>query len=209
MSNDNPARKPTREEIMDAIKKCAAKLDRAPKFTELQEELAVKIKVVQKLFGTYLDAVRACGLDPEGAGYPLTTEKLFLEWARVVREMGEIPTGTAFQKRSKYTTHSFRHRFSAWKNVPAGMLQYAEEKGLQDEWGDVIEITRRHFQRLATQGYTFKADPASTLRPNVVEGRPVYGEPLAGTAMAYAPTNESGVMVLFGALAMKLGFTIL
>ena len=36
----------------------------------------------------------------------------------------------------------------------------------------------------------------------------MYGEPLTHPAMANAPTNEGGVMVLFGALAVQLGFRI-
>jgi hypothetical protein len=39
-------------------------------------------------------------------------------------------------------------------------------------------------------------------------GPPVYGEPLGLAAMAHAPTNEDGVLFLFGALAAELGFRI-
>ena len=42
-----------------------------------------------------------------------------------------------------------------------------------------------------------------------MDGRPLYGEPIKHPAMANAPTNEMGVMVLFGALACDLGFVIL
>jgi len=38
-------------------------------------------------------------------------------------------------------------------------------------------------------------------------GRPVvYGEPLGLAAMAHAPTNELGVLFLFGIMAAELGF---
>ena len=40
-------------------------------------------------------------------------------------------------------------------------------------------------------------------------GRPVvYGEPLGLAAMAHAPTNELGVLFLFGILAADLGFRV-
>jgi hypothetical protein len=36
----------------------------------------------------------------------------------------------------------------------------------------------------------------------------VYGAPLKLAAMAHAPTNEDGVIFLFGALAERLGFRV-
>jgi hypothetical protein len=40
-------------------------------------------------------------------------------------------------------------------------------------------------------------------------GRPVvYGEPLGLAAMAHAPTNELGVLFLFGIVAADLGFRV-
>jgi hypothetical protein len=36
----------------------------------------------------------------------------------------------------------------------------------------------------------------------------VYGEPLGLAAMAHAPTNEDGVLFLFGVVAADLGFRI-
>ena len=40
-------------------------------------------------------------------------------------------------------------------------------------------------------------------------GRPVvYGEPLGLAAMAHAPTNELGVLFLFGIMAAELGFRV-
>jgi hypothetical protein len=41
-----------------------------------------------------------------------------------------------------------------------------------------------------------------------LEDRPVYGEPLGALALRNAPTNESGVILLFGMLAAELGFHI-
>jgi hypothetical protein len=38
--------------------------------------------------------------------------------------------------------------------------------------------------------------------------RTLYGEPLGIAAMAHAPTNEAGVIFLFGALAAGLGFRV-
>ena len=42
----------------------------------------------------------------------------------------------------------------------------------------------------------------------VVRETPLYGPPLTLAAMAHAPTNETGVIFLFGALAERLGFRV-
>jgi len=51
------------------------------------------------------------------------------------------------------------------------------------------------------------------LRPrnakNVTAGREIYGQLLRPGPMVCAPTNEQGVVLLFGAMAEKLGFAVL
>ncbi len=41
------------------------------------------------------------------------------------------------------------------------------------------------------------------------EPEPMYGIPINHPAMTYAPTNEAGVSILFGAMARELGFAIM
>lgn len=45
--------------------------------------------------------------------------------------------------------------------------------------------------------------------PKVLTDRPMYGNYLRMGPMVCAPTNENGVLVLFGAMAERLGFLIL
>src|SRR6185437_6782117 len=108
------------------------------------------------------------------------------------------------------------------------MLSFMERKKLEGEWGDVAKIIREHAQGSPSDSplgapldrrtlgswmgipvATQMAISMSTLRPPVMDGRPLYGEPIKHPAMANAPTNEMGVMVLFGALGCDLGFVIL
>ena len=41
-----------------------------------------------------------------------------------------------------------------------------------------------------------------------MKGKPVYGSPLRAASLAHAPTNEMGVIYLFGMLAGELGFMV-
>ncbi len=51
-SGESANRKPTKEEIIAAIKKCAAKIGHAPSQTELKTEIDVKTKTFRRLFGS-------------------------------------------------------------------------------------------------------------------------------------------------------------
>jgi hypothetical protein len=42
-----------------------------------------------------------------------------------------------------------------------------------------------------------------------MKGEPVYGPPTVDAHLMLAPTNEQGVLFLFGAVARKLGFVVL
>jgi hypothetical protein len=45
--------------------------------------------------------------------------------------------------------------------------------------------------------------------PVVMADQPVYGAPITGWPLMFAPTNEAGVLFLFGAMAKPLGFLAL
>jgi hypothetical protein len=85
------------------------------------------------------------------------------------------------------------------------MKQYLVEQELTKEWADVLEMINdrtecqpEYHRRLETEG-----------APRVLPNRPVYGSLLAVGPMVCAPTHESGVLLLFGAMAERLGFKIL
>jgi hypothetical protein len=48
----------------------------------------------------------------------------------------------------------------------------------------------------------------ASLTPSGKQGRVIYGAPLQNSVMTYAPTNEAGVILLFGSLAAAMGFRI-
>ena len=159
-------------------------------------------------FGNYTKALRACGFDGQGTGFMLSMEELFKEWAGIVRESGEVPSIAEYQLRSRHSCGPLRKRFGSWQHVPAGLLHYAEEKGLGEQWADVLEITRRHRLRENRGGETPGPWKGWNSGPKILEGRPVYGEPFLRTALSFAPVNEMGVVFLFGAMAEKLGFIV-
>jgi hypothetical protein len=93
--------------------------------------------------------------------------------------------------------------------MPAGMLEYAREAGLEDARKDVLDVVAEHVQNAPGRpGSTSRTTSRFTGRRRTTDG-PIYGPPMMTAGpLVYAPTNEAGVMVLFGAVAREQGFAI-
>jgi Homing endonuclease associated repeat len=191
--------------VIAAILKCAEQLGHTPTRVELMRYGGVTRQQIRNHFGTYRRALDACNLERIGCGRRVDMEVLFQDWAGVVRALKKIPTYMEYEEQSKYSIQPLRGRFGSWLHVPAGMKSYAEERGLMAEWADVIEMIDQWVPRQGTGPRMSAAPPV----PKVIIDRPMYG-PLIGSApLICGPTNEQGVLFLFGALAERLGFLVL
>lgn len=201
----------TKEEVIAIVKDCTDKLGHAPTAAEFHEMTAVTKRQVSKLFGGHTRMLAASGVSREGSGYPISMRSLFLDWAAIVRKVGAVPTQVDYEQASKYSVRPLHDRFGGWRDVPAGMLEFARKHGLEEEWKDVLDIVVHHSsvqtKSPETSGPTF-IPKRGYLRPEHHDGQPAYGNPLPHSPMSYAPTNEAGVMVLFGSMASELGFMI-
>jgi len=197
-----------KEEIMTAIKDCAARLGRTPSFEEVIRAANVSRRNIIRRFGTYRDALRECGLNCAGRGYRAGMQQLFEDYAAKVRRLGGVPSVAAYELDSKYTSRPLTGRFRTWKRVPVAMLRYAEENGLESQWPDVTEILRRHCG-IVNEPTVSVLEAGTSLRKKrlAVKGR-LRGAPLFPTPMVFAPVNEQGVVYLFGTLSERLGFMV-
>jgi len=208
-ANQSQPKKFSNDEVIAAIKQCAAELGHAPSRAELLKVFPISLGSIYRRFGTYMNALRASGLEREGCGIPVKVEKMFGDWARVVRDMGRIPTGVEYDQKSNYSHSTLGHYFTSWNLVPTGMLEYARANGLEQEWTDVLEIAEKHCQQGPTKRVTRRESRnAVRSKARILTDRPVYGALLIGEAMGFAPVNEMGVVFLFGAKARDLGFIV-
>ena len=100
-------------------------------------------------------------------------------------------------------------RFKSWSQVPRSLLEYARKEGLEGEWKDVVDIITAHLQKKWGQVRTSRTPADTPIKPKILTGQPMYGTPLVFPSMTYAPTNEAGVLFLFGALARDLGYAVI
>jgi hypothetical protein len=194
----------SKEELTIAIRKLAEELGRSPKRNELVKR-GISRKLVARHFGGHREAMKACNLELSPYGRRLGMKELFDDWAGIARELKRVPTHGEYDARSRYSTRPLMDRFQLWSSVPAAMSQYMEEQGLTAEWADVLEMIVREAENKSE----YQALLGSGLEPKVLRDRPMYGKLVALGPLVCAPTNENGVLVLFGAMAERLGFLIL
>jgi hypothetical protein len=191
----------TRQEVRAAILALAEKLKQVPTVPELMKHAGIDRPEIRKHFGNYKQALEECNLEVPERGRKVEIDRLFADWAEVVRGLKRLPTGFEYEQRSKYSIRPLKRCFGSWELVPERMKLYAEEHGLAGEWEDVLG--------LVGQGSGQRGGGATSTGPGRVEdGRPIYGQLIGAWGHVYGPTNEAGVLCLFGAMAEQLGFLI-
>src|SRR6478672_11070053 len=202
-----PTLKMSKEQLMAAIGEVAEKLGHVPSHAELMRSGKVSGRQIVKHFGTYTRALRACNLERSTGGKKLPLEKLFLDWARVVRELKKIPSKAEYEHRGKHSDTPLKTRFGSWGQVPRYLRRYMEEQGLTEEWKDVMELIREYEQ--GQDGMEMSPSPeCEQKKPRVMTDRPVYGPLIRPYPMIHGPINESGVLYLFGTVSERLGFVV-
>lgn len=223
ISHKQAAKEMARQAILGAIGDCAGRLGQVPSQTQLTKMSGYTKLQIRRHFGSYAAALRECKLEKGGGGWKVSLDKLFSDWAMVVRALKKVPTMSEYAQFSEYSHTPLLTRFGTWSQVPHGLKQYADEQGMT-EWNDVLEmIVRQERTNEEGQGHQQKwhgvnegfisqgrmGRPTGEIKfGKVLPDRPVYGALMRPYPLIHAPTNEDGVLVLFGALAERLGFMI-
>jgi hypothetical protein len=193
----------SKEEILLAIKECAAELGHPPSMGELLKMRPIINKAtIYRKCGNYQAALAQCGMERTGPGYQTDLQSLFDDWAGMARSLGKLPTMADYEARGKYSVQPLLRRFGVWGDVPEGLLGHAKKAGLEREWTDVMEMIGRG--RSSVRGSIRRSVP----RAKLMEDQPTYGTPLTYSPLTYAPTFEGGVIFLFGTMARELGFAV-
>jgi hypothetical protein len=198
----------SKEAILATIQECAQKIGRTPYNAELRDFCpAITRATIRMAFGTYTQALREAGLEALGRGVVVPLELLLRDWAEVARKLEKLPSMAEYEATSKYSVRPLVSRFKGWPHVPRGLEEYMVSQGLEGEYEDVLVMIRE--RRAAESAQT----PAPTWWPAKRERLPgagkIFGTPLTATPLAFGPTNEQGVVFLFGMVAERLGFVVI
>lgn len=214
----------TKDEVIAALLKLKKQLGRVPTHVELIERAGVSRKMVRRHFAKYTALLAECKLKGKGTGYPAELEEVFLDWARVARQMGKLPSLHEYELKGRFSVGPILVRFRSWNEAPYGLKKFAEDRGWAKEWKDVIAMVEAREKKEMAQAEKQARGAMSSWPgprdkrlgsvarrwPKSMKGmRELYGRMLRPCPMLCAPTNEQGVVLLFGALAEKLGFAVL
>lgn len=207
----------TKEEILKAIRVCARKLKRNPNKRELRAMAGISERVLYTRLGGLRQALEAAGLQARGAGFSETEETLLLDWAAAARRLKKLPSVMEYQRAGRFSGTPFHRRYGSWTRVPAAFHRFAQRRKLDRQWREVLKMIAASGAQ-ATNGVRPGKENAwddnaiqkarRRGRRGLLPGRAVYGAPLGLPELAYAPTNEMGVMFLFALMARKLGFVV-
>ncbi len=207
----------SREEVMEIIRQANQETGRVPTFKQLMQAKRLTQYDIRKHFGVYAAALNACGLEGTGSGYDAGLRNLFNDWVEVTRRVGRVPTVGDYELHSRYSLKPLMKQFGTWHRVAPAMAQYAREHHLEENGKDVLQVVedhlhaqeRRPLSMKLSSKWTSKSALRPLLRPGLMPGEPIYGPPTVDAHLLFAPTNEQGVLILFGAVARKLGFVVL
>jgi len=201
----------TKQEMMDAITGCAEKLERTPSIFEVMKMAQVSRRQIRAEFGSFTQALRECNLErATSSGQKVLLEPLFVDWAGVVRKVGKAPSMSEYEALSKYSCKPLIRCFGSWRQVTYGLTQFAEGRGLADQWRAELELAAvksgdQDAQWLIPREGTADGAKMPPARPTAGA---TYGPPMWPGPLAYAPVNEMGVVFLFGWLAPHLGYVV-
>jgi hypothetical protein len=110
---------------------------------------------------------------------------------------------------SKHECTTLVRRFGSWRQVPFGLKEFAESRGMAEQWKVELELVDKS-GRTAGKNGVMGMGPAGApaIWPETLFNRPAYGPPMFTGPLAYAPVNELGVVFLFGWMAPQLGYVV-
>lgn len=202
--------KPTREAVLQAIHR-AVKAARGRHFSmaSFLVSSGLKQRDIFRHFGRWRDALLAVGVVLEHDNAPVESDDLLIDWGSVARKLRRLPGLVEYQQEGNHTRDTVRRRFDGWINVPHAFREFAVDK---PEWADVLELIatsrpnsrwRRHQKPPGLPRSRWLTRRAAGRPGNAANAR---GMPLDTGVFRYAPMNESGVILLFGSMAERLGF---
>lgn len=199
----------TKASIEQTLRNLAQQLGKKT-LTKKDVQTVLPLSVVNYHFGSLGNALEAAGLERADRSSPhfkkltarhtLSEEELFLSLRDCETKLGHEPNYSEYNTSGKYSVQPFRKRFGTWENVMARYRKWKADLATADE------PRRTHEGGTGlTNARTGPDSPPTRGR----SGAPApYGAVINFRGLHHAPTNEQGVVYLFGMVSRELGFNI-
>lgn len=176
---------------------------------------------MEALFQDWAMVVRALGKLPSVSEYEQTSQysqnplvKRFGTWGQVphglkqyIEEQGrEEEWKDILDKIAAMDTVAQKKEESRWNGGISSVKEGMDEVSGANEGSGLV---RQGVRRVATAGgFRFGPPNGAGWRAKILDDRPVYGPLMNPSPLAHGPTNELGVLFLFGTVAAQLGFVV-
>jgi len=169
-----------------------------------KRESNISEKQIYKVFKGWNEAVSLAGLQPNTSKRKKSDDELFEELLKVCENINHIPNTLEFNRISSYdlTTYT-KKRWGKWDNVLIHFKTWLEEKYPDSKFIDLLpekSTTKTNIKHLSNNSQNnFVWEKKKSV---------VYGPPIDFRGLRHEPTNEQGVVFLFGKISDELGFSI-
>jgi hypothetical protein len=201
--------------ILDAIRLVAEAVGHPPSRSEFIAKSGITEYHVLEHFPSWREAVRVAGLEPNATNVEIEDRCLLEEWGEMVRRIRQIPTRSHYRREGRYSPGTFEKHFGSWPAIPAKFQDFASDK---KEWQDVLTLlpvsVPRSIPKLDILTHDrSEAESVATVeapehRHSKLSNRQTYGSPIDFRGLRHEPTNENGVVFLFGVVARELGYMV-
>jgi hypothetical protein len=169
-------------------------LGKLPSVTEYEQNSQYSQTPLAKRFGTW-------GQVPHGLKQYIEEQGTEEEWKDILEKIKELDTMAQEKEGPRWNGISRRDTLIGQAGLE-GQKEMNETAGATPGSGP-------ERQRGATAGgFRFGPPNGAGWRAKILEDRPVYGPLMNPSPLAHGPTNEMGVLFLFGTVAAQLGFVV-
>jgi len=206
-------KKLTKQDIIKAWKQLDSKSEKPVGLKALCAKIGIKSYHVYQLFrGESLTEVKLrYKIRTAPQETPYTQEQLLERYNVVVSKFGKIPTWNQIRFETGIPESTFKKKFKKTDNLKRDIVNaYQEWLRKHHSKSPNLEVVDKWLKGWDKQAVSRDlATKTSKRRPRVyekTEGR-TYGVPLAFRNLINEPTNEQGVIFLFGMVSEELGFS--
>ncbi len=162
---------------------------------------------VLKHFPNWRAALAAAGIEADWSNMKLE------DWGAMVRQNREIPTRNFYRRNGNFGVNTF-NRFGPWSSIPEHFKEFALGN---PEWADVLPFLpppRQGPRPALTDDLRHEAEEAGSMTAGdthshaEISDSQIYGNPIDFRGLRHEPTNENGVVFLFGMVAKELGYHV-
>lgn len=169
-------------------------LGKLPSVTEYEQNSQYSQTPLVKRFGTW-------GQVPHGLKQYIEEQEKEEEWKDILEKIKEVDTVAEEKAGPRWTGIA----------KPASLIEQAGlavQKETNETAGANIGNGPARRRGATAGGFRFGPPNGAGWRAKVLEDRPVYGPLMNPSPLAHGPTNELGVLFLFGTVAAELGFVV-